>query len=213
MASTSGMVSATTMPVRTPREKKLTSKTMTSASTSTCTNSPTLVFTAAGWSDTLPSCIPAGRFFWIRSNSVSSALPSTRISPPSFIATARPIASWPIKRMRGAGGSLKPRRTSATSLMRKVRSPTRMGKRSISSTVLKLPLTRNCTRSVGVSKKPAVDTAFCSSRAFCTAASGKPRVASLRLDSSIQIFSSCRPSNSTLPTSLTRCSWIWIRSA
>ena len=48
MASTSGMASATTMPVRTPSEKKLTSNTITSASISTCTNSPTLVLTAAG---------------------------------------------------------------------------------------------------------------------------------------------------------------------
>ncbi|MNO08284.1 hypothetical protein D3C81_2308600 [compost metagenome] len=48
IASTSGMARATTMPVRTPREKKLTSNTMASASTSTWTNSPTPVFTAAG---------------------------------------------------------------------------------------------------------------------------------------------------------------------
>ncbi|MNP36749.1 hypothetical protein D3C76_1301600 [compost metagenome] len=123
------------MPVRTPREKKLTSNTMASASTNTCTNSPTPVFTAAGWSETLRSSIPAGRFFWMRANSISSALPSTRMSPPSFIATARPMASCAMKRMRGAGGSLKPRRTSATSEMRKVRSPTRIGKFLISSTV------------------------------------------------------------------------------
>ncbi|MNI78495.1 hypothetical protein D3C73_1348710 [compost metagenome] len=109
IASTSGIASATTMPVRTPSEKKLTSRTMASASTSTRTNSPTPVLTAAGWSDTLLNCMPAGRFFWMRANSISSALPSTRISPPSFMATARPIASWDMKRMRGAGGSLKPR--------------------------------------------------------------------------------------------------------
>ncbi len=48
IASTSGIDSATTRPVRTPREKKLTSSTITSASISTLTNSPTLVFTAAG---------------------------------------------------------------------------------------------------------------------------------------------------------------------
>ncbi|MNH47734.1 hypothetical protein D3C79_1111340 [compost metagenome] len=48
IASTSGIASATTKPVRMPKEKKLTSKTMASASTSTWTNSPTPVFTAAG---------------------------------------------------------------------------------------------------------------------------------------------------------------------
>ncbi len=213
IASTRGIARATTIPVRTPREKKLTSSTMIRASASTRTNSPTPVFTAAGWSDTLRSSIPAGRLFCRRENSPSRALPSTRMSPPSFIATARPMASSPMKRMRGAGGSLKPRRTSATSPMRKVRPATRIGKLRICSTVWKLPDTRSCTRSLGVSKNPAVDTAFCSSRACCTAARGRPRVASLTLDSSIQIFSSCRPSRSTLPTSLTRCSWIWMRSA
>ncbi|MNP18860.1 hypothetical protein D3C76_1113590 [compost metagenome] len=157
--------------------------------------------------------MPAGRFFWIRANSISSALPSTRMSPPSFIATARPMASSPMKRMRGAGGSLKPRRTSATSLIRNVRSATLIGKLRISSTVWKFPETRSCNRSLPVSKKPAVDTAFCSSRACWTAAKGRPRVASFTFDSSIQIFSSCKPSSSTLPTSLTRCSWIWTRSA
>ncbi|MCY1437553.1 hypothetical protein D9M71_537190 [compost metagenome] len=135
------------------------------------------------------------------------------MSPPAFMDTARPMASSPMKRMRGAGGSLKPRRTSATSPIRKVRSPTRMGKSRISFTESKRPVTRSCTRSLGVSKKPAAATAFCSSSACCTAARGRPRVASLTLESSIQIFSSCRPSSSTLPTSLTRCSCSWMRSA
>ncbi|MDT4827374.1 hypothetical protein FQZ97_607190 [compost metagenome] len=213
IASTSGIDSATTSPVRRPREKKLTSSTMTSASASTWTNSPTPWRTAAGWSDTLRSSMPAGRVCCRRWNSASSALPRTRMSPPSFIATAMPMASSPMKRMRGAGGSLKPRCTSATSPMRKVRSPTRMGKSRMSSTESKRPETRSCTRSLAVSKKPVADTAFCSSSAFCTAASGTPRVASLVLDRSIQIFSSCRPISSTLPTSLIRCSCSCRRSA
>ncbi|KAF1067376.1 MAG: hypothetical protein GAK45_01681 [Pseudomonas citronellolis] len=213
MASTSGIDSATTMPVRRPSEKKLTSSTITSASTSTRTNSPTPSRTAAGWSETLRSSMPAGRFSCRWWNCASSALPSTRISPPSFIDTARPMASSPMKRMRGAGGSLKPRCTSATSSIRKVRSPTRMGKRRMSSTESKRPETRNCTRSLAVSKKPVALTAFCSSRAFCTADSGKPRVASLVFDRSIQIFSSCTPISSILPTSLTRCSCNCKRSA
>ncbi|MNQ22271.1 hypothetical protein D3C85_354100 [compost metagenome] len=48
IASTSGIDSATTRPVRRPREKKLTRRTMITASVSTRTNSPTPVFTAAG---------------------------------------------------------------------------------------------------------------------------------------------------------------------
>ncbi len=213
IASTSGIDSATTRPVRRPREKKLTSRTITSASASTRMNSPTPVRTAAGWSDTLRSSSPAGSDCCRRANSVSRALPSTRMSPPGFIATARPMASSPMKRMRGAGGSLKPRRTSATSPMRKVRSPTRIGKSRISSTESKRPETRNCTRSLAVSKNPEEATAFCSSSAFCTAARGRPRVASLVLDRSIQIFSSCRPISSTLPTFLIRCNCSCRRSA
>ncbi len=165
MASTSGIDSATTRPVRTPSEKKLTSSTITSASISTLTNSPTLVFTAAGWSETLRSCMPAGSSCCSRANSCCSASPSIRMSPPLFIDTARPMAGSPMKRIRGAGGSLKPRCTSATSPMRNVRPATRMGKSRISLAVSKLPVTRNCTRSLMVSTKPAALTAFWASSA------------------------------------------------
>ncbi len=96
IASTSGIDSATTSPVRTPSEKKLTSSTMIRASISTCTNSPTPVFTAAGWSDTLRNCMPAGSSCCKRANSVCSASPSTRMSPPDFIDTASPIAGSPM---------------------------------------------------------------------------------------------------------------------
>ena len=115
--------------------------------------------------------------------------------------------------MRGAAGSEKPRLTLATSPSRKLRPPARMGKSRISCTLRNPPLTRSCTRSVGVSKKLAGTTAFCASMACCTAAIGMPRVASLVLDSSIQIFSSCRPSRSTLATSGTRCRSSSMRSA
>src|SRR5690606_31967192 len=71
---------------------------------------------------------------------------------------------------------------------------------------LELPVTRSCTLSLGVSTKPDALTAFCASSACCTACRGTPSVAALRLDSSIQIFSSCKPSSSTLPTLPIRCS-------
>ena len=82
---------------------------------------------------------------------------------------------------------------------RKVRSPARIGKSRISSTESKPPLTRSCTRSLPVSKKLAGVTAFCCvQRLLHRRAAGCPSVASLVFDSSIQIFSSCRPSRSTL---------------
>ena len=207
------MLTATTSPVRSPSEKKLTSSTMHTASVSTRMNSPTDSRTASGWSLTLRSSMPAGNACCRRANSCSSASPSRRMSPPSFIATAMPIASCPMNRIFGAAGSLKPRWTCAMSPRRRVRSPARIGKSRIACTEENAPLTRSCTRSPLPSKKPAGVTAFCCSSACCTAASGMPRVASLALSTSIQTFSSCRPTSSILPTSGTRCSSSSTRSA
>ena len=213
IASTSGMVSATTMPDCRPSEKKLTSSTMPTASASVSTNSATESRTAEGWSETCSRRMPTGSVFCRRANSTRSALPSAMMSPPGFIDTAMPMPSRPMKRMRGAAGSEKPRCTVATSPRRKVRPLARIGKSRISSTVAKPPLTRSCTRSLPVSKNPVGVTAFCASIACCTASSGTPRVASLVLDSSMKIFSSCTPSRSTLATSGTRCRSSSMRSA
>ena len=213
MASTSGMLTATTRPVRRPSEKKLTSNTMATASASTRMNSPTDSCTASGWSLTLSSSMPVGNVCCRRANSPSSVSPRARMSPPSFIDTAMPSASRPMKRIFGAAGSLKPRSMVAMSPRRTVRSPARIGKSAIASTEPNAPLTRSCTRAALPSKKPAGTTAFCWSMACCTAASGMPRVASLALSTSIQTFSSCRPTSSTLPTSGTRCSSSSMRSA
>ena len=109
MASTSGMENATTRPVRKPREKKLTSRTIITASASTFMNSFTLRFTATGWSETFFSCIPKGKDFCKWANSASKFLPKARMSPPLRMDTAMPIPFSPIKRMRGWAGSLKPR--------------------------------------------------------------------------------------------------------
>lgn len=213
IASTSGMVTPTTRPVRRPSEKKLTSSTITTASVSTCTNSPTDSSTDCGWSDTLRSCMPAGRVFCRRSNSASRLAPSLRMSPPSFIATARPMASSPMKRIFGDAGSAKPRLTSAMSPRCTVRSPARIGNWRIASMSLNWPVTRSCTRSVAVSKKLVPVTAFWSASACCTCCIDTPSVARRVLDSSIHTFSSCRPTRSILPTSGTRCSSSWMRSA
>ena len=213
IASTSGIDSATTRPVRTPSDRKLTSSTMTTASVSTLTNSPTDSSTAAGWSETLCSSIPAGRVACSSAKRASSVSPSSRMSPPCFIDTPMPIALSPMKRMPGPGGSAKPRPTSATSPSRKVRSPTRIGKSRICSTLRNCPLMRTGTRLPGVSKKPAGTIAFCCSSACWTAEAGTPSVASLVLESSIQIFSSWTPNSSILPTSGTACSASCTRSA
>ncbi len=125
---------------------------MATASASTRMNSSTERVTASGWSETFRSCMPVGRVCCRRANSVSSDLPSLRMSPPARIDTASPIASSPMKRMRGAGGSEKPRVTVAISPRRKVRSPARIGKSRIACTESKRPLTRICTRSPAVSK-------------------------------------------------------------
>ena len=116
-------------------------------------NSSTEARTACGWSETLLSVMPTGSSPCTRAKVASRFLPSLRMSPPGFIATSMPSASLPMKRMRGAEGSLKPRCTVATSPMRKSRSPTRIGKLRIASTESKRPDTRRRTRSLGVSKK------------------------------------------------------------
>ncbi|MNM53821.1 hypothetical protein D3C81_649300 [compost metagenome] len=213
IASTSGIDTATTRPVRRPSEKKLTSNTITTASVSTLMNSPTESFTACGWSDTLRSSMPVGSVFCSRANCSSRVLPSWRMSPPFFIATAMPMASSPMKRILAEAGSAKPRLTSAMSPRRTVRSPERIGKSRISCTDLNWPVMRSCTRSVGVSNQLAGAIAFCCDNACCTCCIDTPSVASLVLDNSIHTFSSCRPSRSTLPTSSTRCSSSWMRSA
>ena len=109
IAKTSGMENATTKPVRKPSEKKLTKSTIITASAKTFINSLTLCFTATGWSDTFCSCMPKGKVFCKRANSVSRFLPKAKISPPLRIDTAMPMPFSPIKRIRGWAGSLNPR--------------------------------------------------------------------------------------------------------
>ena len=60
IASTRGTDSATTMPVRQPSERKLTTSTMTSASANVRTNSETESSTMWGWSAICVTSIPTG---------------------------------------------------------------------------------------------------------------------------------------------------------
>jgi hypothetical protein len=142
IASTSGIDSATTRPVRRPSEKKLTSSTIATAIASVSTNSPTERATARGWSATRSSSRPTGKVFCRRATVVSRSRPSPMMSPPARIETARPSASLPSKRMRGCGGSAKPRRTSATSPRRNRRPFARIEISRIASTESNAPLGR-----------------------------------------------------------------------
>ncbi len=84
---------------------KLTASTITTASISTRTNSPTERLTASGWSCTCSISMPTGSCLRSASASARSASPSAMMSPPFSIEMPRPITSLPLKRMRGAGGS------------------------------------------------------------------------------------------------------------
>ena len=94
-ASTSGIDSATTMPVRSPRLMKLTASTMTTASPSVSMNSLIERDTTVGWSATECTSMPAGRSAFNRAMRASSALPSAMMSPPLRNDTASPNAGSP----------------------------------------------------------------------------------------------------------------------
>ena len=178
-ASTSGMVMPTTSPGRTssvqrrqngcrpwrlcsPRLKKLTASTITTASISTLTNSLTESATALGWSCTCCNATPSGRLFSIFALTSFSDLPSAMMSPPLAIDTPSAITSWPSWRTLTCGGSIKPRLISAMSPSRNwLPEAPRIGMARNCSTSLNWPPTRTCTTSSGVCTAPADSTAFC----------------------------------------------------
>ena len=104
-ASTSGIVSATTAPARSPRLRKLTASTIATASASTFMKRPTALRTMRGWSETFSTWMPTGRSVPSRSIARSSAAPSSSTSPRGTIDTPRPIACLPPKRIVYSGGS------------------------------------------------------------------------------------------------------------
>ncbi len=105
MASVSGIDSATTMPARTPRLTKLTAMMMTIACQSDSVKSPIASCTTCGWSATRIGSMPTGRSAVTSWIFAATLRPSARMSPPSRMAMARPIAGWPLTRNIGCGGS------------------------------------------------------------------------------------------------------------
>ncbi len=96
IASTSGMATATTIPGRQPSARKLTASTMAIASIRLLVNSPTASCTTWGWSATRCMSMPTGSS---RESSATLSLtlwPSASTSPPVVMATASPIAGWPL---------------------------------------------------------------------------------------------------------------------
>lgn len=96
IASTSGIEQATTSPARRPRLTKLTMRTITTASNSAWVKPPTAFFTTWAWFDTWCTPTPTGSSPVISCMRALSASPNSRILPPSFIATARPMAGSPL---------------------------------------------------------------------------------------------------------------------
>ena len=95
--STSGMLTSTTSPARSPRLMKHTASTITTASPSDWVNSPIDSSTTFGWSDTWLSCMPAGISRLILPIAAFSPSPSSRTLPPVSIATVIAIAGLPLK--------------------------------------------------------------------------------------------------------------------
>jgi hypothetical protein len=161
IASTSGIDSATTVPVRQPRLRKDTASTITIASPRVLTKRLSEVLTICGWSNTVCTSMPTGRSCFRRSMVVDRLSPSAITLPPLAITMPSPIASRPATRIRGCGGSARPRVTRAMSPRRKLRPPTARLASRRASTLSNGPLTRRRTRSVSVSTCPAGTTAFC----------------------------------------------------
>ena len=105
MANTSGIEQATTNPARTPRLMKLTTRTITTASNNALVKPPTASSTTSAWSETLCTPTPTGRSAVSWSMRACRALPKSWILPPFFMAIARPMAGWPLKRNIGVEGS------------------------------------------------------------------------------------------------------------
>jgi hypothetical protein len=203
-ASTSGMHSATTKPVRMPSEKKLTTSTIATASKRLFLNSCTDSCTTRGWSDTAWTCTPTGRLACTRCTVACSCSPRRITSLPLRMLTARPTAGCPLWRMVATAGSTMPRFTSAMSPRRNTRSPARMPMLRMLSTESNSPLTVRRTCSDVVCTVPAASTALVCASVAAMSDGSMPSEASLALDASTYTFSSCAPTRSTLLTSATR---------
>jgi len=89
-----------------PRAMKLTANTISTASISTRTNSPTHRVTAVGWSCTCVTVMPIGKSCCSCTAAARSRVPSWMMSPPLAIETPRATTCWPWWRTITEGGSL-----------------------------------------------------------------------------------------------------------
>ena len=105
IASTSGTDSATTMPVRQPSERKLTTSTISSASAKVWTNSDTDCSTICGWSAICVTSMPTGSSAMIALIARFRFSPSVTMLAPSCMDTPRPSAGLPPSRTRKVAGS------------------------------------------------------------------------------------------------------------
>jgi len=96
IASTRGMLIATTRPARSPRLTRLTMSTMPMASNSPRVKWPTDSSTTSGWFATRCTSMPTGRSLSMRFSSFSSAAPRSSTLPPFAIDTPIPIADAPL---------------------------------------------------------------------------------------------------------------------
>jgi len=104
-ASTSGIDTATTSPVRRPRLTSETASTISTASASERTNWLTDRCTAAGMLATCTISTPTGSFSRRRPISASRSRPRWTTSPPAPIVMPSPSASRPCTRIFCCGGS------------------------------------------------------------------------------------------------------------
>ena len=105
IASTSGTDSATTMPVRQPSDRKLTTSTIASASAKLRRNSETECSTICGWSAICVTSMPTGSSKVIARIAFFRFSPSVTMLAPSCIETPRPSAGLPPVRTMKLGGS------------------------------------------------------------------------------------------------------------
>ena len=201
IASVRGIASATTKPGRMPRLMKLIARMIATACHNDSMNSPMACSTVTGWLATRCGSMPSGRSAVMRCSALPILSPSASTSPPSRMAMPRPIAGLPSTRNMGCGGSAKPRRTCAMSLMRIMRPLATKLMFRMSCSDSKAPVTRSEMRSSPVSMMPAGRTWFCACSAASSAERSMPRLASSCIENSTKITSSCAPMISTFETS------------
>ncbi|MNV54861.1 hypothetical protein D3C71_1470750 [compost metagenome] len=105
IASTTGIEITTTMPVRRPKDTRLTTSTMATASATERRNSSTESDTASGMLDTSVSVRPAGSCAFSFSKVVSRDSPSRTTSWPGCMVMPMPNTGAPPNRICSMGGS------------------------------------------------------------------------------------------------------------